>query len=163
MSTVLLRRVGAKVLVPTGMVLAAIVMAILAQLEADSTYAGHVLPGLLVLGAGLGLIFAVAINVATARVDSDDAGVASATVNTSQQVGGSLGTALLNTVATTAMTAALAGSAGRPAALTAATVHGYTVAFWWAAAIFVGGAVVCGVVLRPLARQADPAAEAATA
>ena len=78
-----------------------------------------------------------------------DAGVASATAQYRQQVGGSLGTALLNTVATTATTTFLAGKAASPAIAAEAAVHGYTTAFWWAAAILGLGSVICGLLLRP--------------
>jgi hypothetical protein len=145
------------------MLLAATGMVLLTQLGAQSTYGAHVLPGLLVLGLGLGLVFAPAINTATLGVDRADAGVASATVNTAQQVGGSLGTALLNTVATTATTTFLAGKAASPGVVANATVHGYTTAFWWAAAIFAVGAVICGALLRPGRPSLDPAAELAPA
>ena len=163
-STVLLPRIGPRLLVSTGMLLAAIGMVLLAQLGVHSTYAAHVLPGLLALGVGLGLVFAPAINTATLGVDRADAGVASATVNTAQRVGGSLGTALLNTVATTATAAFVAGKAASPGvAAAAAAVHGYTTAFWWAAAIFATGAVICGLLLRPGATRFEPAGEPAPA
>jgi EmrB/QacA subfamily drug resistance transporter len=162
-STVLMGRIGPRLLVPTGMLVAAIGMILLAQLGVHSTYAAHVLPGLLVLGVGLGLIFAPAINTATLGVDRGDAGVASATVNTAQQVGGSLGTALLNTVATTATTTFLAGKAASPGVAASAAVHGYTTAFWWAAAIFAAGAVICGLLLRPGTSRFEPAVEPAPA
>ena len=81
------------------MLIAAGGMVVLAQLGVHSTYAAHIVPGLIPLGVGLGLITAPAMNTATLGVDPGDAGVASATVNTAQQVGGSLGTALLNTIA----------------------------------------------------------------
>ena len=165
-NALLLPRFGPKPLVPTGMLLAALGMVILAQLGVHSTYAGHILPALLVTGAGLGLIFAPAINTATLGVSQEDAGVASATVNSSQQVGGSIGTAFLNTIATTAVTSYLVGKAPTPLVAAQAAVHGYTVAFWWAAGIFVLGAVVAGTLLRPgpavaLAGEAQPAAVAA--
>jgi hypothetical protein len=89
--------------------------------------------------------------------------VASATVNTAQQVGGSLGTALLNTVATTATTSFLAGKAAAPALAAEAAVHGYTTAFWWAAAIFAAGAVLCGLLLRPGSARREPAVQLAPA
>lgn len=162
-STVLLPCLGARLLVPTGMLLAAIGMVLLAQLGVHSTYAAHILPGLLVLGAGLGLVFAPAFNTATLGVDRDDSGVGSAAVNTAQQVGGSLGTALLNTVATTATTTFLAGKAASPGVVADATVQGYTTAFWWAAAIFAVGAVICGLILRPGAPSREPAVEPAPA
>jgi EmrB/QacA subfamily drug resistance transporter len=147
-STVLLPRVGARLLVVPGMLIAAAGMVVLAQLGVHSTYATHILPGLIPLGVGLGLITAPAMNTATGGVDPGDAGVASATVNAAQQVGGSLGTALLNTLATTATTSFLAGKAASPAIAAEAAVHGYTTAFWWAAATFAAGAVLCGLLLR---------------
>jgi EmrB/QacA subfamily drug resistance transporter len=158
-STVLMGRIGARLLVPGGMLVAAIGMVLLTGLGVHSTYAAHVLPGLLVLGVGLGLVFAPAINTATLGVDRGDAGVASATVNTAQQVGGSLGTALLNTVATTATTTFIAGKAASPAVAASAAVHGYTTAFWWAAAIFAAGALICGLLLRPGTPRFEPAVE----
>ena len=90
-------------------------------------------------------------------------GVASASVNTGQQLGGSIGTALLNTIAASATASYLVGHAhGKPtAALTQlALVHGYTTAFWWTAAIFLGGAILCGSLMRsgPLQGRAAPAA-----
>jgi len=162
-STVLLPRIGPRRLVPTGMLLAAIGMVLLTQLDTHSTYAAHVLPGLIVLGLGLGLVFAPAFNTATLGIDRDDSGVGSATVNTAQQIGASLGTALLNTIATTATTTFLAGKAASPGVVADAAVHGYTTAFWWAAAIFATGAVICGLLLRPGAPSLEPAVELAPA
>jgi hypothetical protein len=115
------------------------------------------------MGLGLGLIFAPSFNNATLGVEPSDAGVASAMVNTSQQVGGSIGTALLSTLAASATTSYLTGRVPRPDVVTQAAVHGYTTAFWWSAAIFAAGAVICGVVLRSGAPQAAPAGEPALA
>jgi EmrB/QacA subfamily drug resistance transporter len=161
-STVLLPRVGPRLLVLPGMLIAAGGMVVLAQLGVHSTYAAHVLPGLIPLGVGLGLITAPAMNTATLGVDPGDAGVASATVNTAQQVGGSLGTALLNTIATTATASFVAGKAASPAIAAEAAVHGYTTAFWWAAAIFATGAVLCGLLLQRSPRL-EPAVQLAPA
>jgi hypothetical protein len=77
-----------------------------------------------------------------------DAGVGSATLNTAQQVGGSLGTALLNTIAAGAATSYLIGRAATPANLQGALLHSYTTAFLWSSLIFVAGAVVAGLVLQ---------------
>jgi hypothetical protein len=86
---------------------------------------------------------------ATGAVDPEDAGVASALVNTMQQVGGSIGVALLSTFSATAATSYVT-SHGGPAAGTvaAAAVHGYTTAFWWSAGIFLFGAIFSGLLLR---------------
>ena len=77
-----------------------------------------------------------------------DSGVASALVNTCQQVGGSIGTALLNTIAASALASYLVMHGHSPSALAGAAVHSYVVAFWVSAAIFAGSAVVCALVLR---------------
>ena len=158
-STVLLPRFGPRPLVTLGMLLGAAGMVVFAHLGVHSTYAAHVLPGLLLLGPGLGLIFAPAFNTATSGVDPGDSGVASATVNTAQQVGGSLGTALLNTIATTATAGFVAGKAASPAIAAEGAVHGYTTAFWWAAAILAGGAVICGLLLQSGVPRVEPTAE----
>jgi hypothetical protein len=157
-STVLLPRTGPRPLVMLGLLVAAAGMVVLTQLGVDSSYATHVLPGLILVGLGLGLVVAPALNTATLEVRAADAGVASATVNTMQQIGGSLGTALLSTLAATATSGYLAGKQPNPAIVAQATVHGYTVAFWWVAAIFVVGAAVCGLLLRAGAPQREPAA-----
>ena len=73
-----------------------------AQLGLRTSYLDWILPGLLVVGAGLGLVFGCALNTATYGTGAADAGVASALVNTNQQIGGSIGTALLNTIVTAA-------------------------------------------------------------
>jgi EmrB/QacA subfamily drug resistance transporter len=158
-------RTGGRPLVIAGMLLAAAGLVYLAQLTPASTYAGGVLPALLVMGLGMGLIFAPSFSSATAGVPASDAGVASAMVNTSQQVGGSIGTALLSTVAATATTSFAAAHAHTPAALRAAAVHGFTTAFWWSAAIFLIGAAVAATVLRAgvAAPARMPEAEAAFA
>ncbi len=118
------------------------------------------LPGILIVGAGMGLVFSSAMATATFGVAPGDAGVASAMVNTMQQVGGSIGAALLSTLAASAVTSQLATSAGRPSpALVAdAAVHGYATAFWGAAAIFAVGGVVCAALLTSRNRMAGIAA-----
>jgi hypothetical protein len=110
--------------------------------QAGRPIAGRLLLcGLAAVLAG-GLLFGVGVG---------DAGVASATVDTAQQVG-----------ATTATTTFLAGQAASPAAAAEAAVHGYTTAFWWAAAIFATGAVICGLLLHRTPRL-EPAVELAPA
>jgi EmrB/QacA subfamily drug resistance transporter len=151
--TLLLRRVGPKPLIAAGMLLAAIGILMLTALGVSSSYAAHILPSLLITGLGLGLVFSTAINTATADVSVSDAGVASATVNTAQQIGGSLGTALLNTVAANATTSYLAGRATTSTVIAHATVHGYTTAFTWAAVVFAVGCVSCGLLLPGRGRQ----------
>jgi EmrB/QacA subfamily drug resistance transporter len=145
----LLARTGPRPLVPTGMLLAGMGMVLFTRLTPYADYWGHVMPGLIVTGLGLGLIFAPAIASATAHVEPRDAGAASALVNTSQQIGGSLGTALLNTIAVTVTLRALHHAAPTSvAASTAATLHGYAVAFWWAAGSFGVGALIALFMLE---------------
>jgi hypothetical protein len=148
-TTALSSRVSPKILIPVGMLFAAAGMWVLTGLTLDSSYVSHVLPATLLVGVGLGSVFATGMSLATLGVEADDAGVASATVNTMQQVGGSVGTALLNTLAASAAAAYAATHLGNSAVAQLAAVHSYTVAFWWSAAIFVAGAAIVALVLRP--------------
>jgi EmrB/QacA subfamily drug resistance transporter len=148
-STRVLPRTGPRPLVPTGMLLAGISMMALTRVGVHTGYASHVLPVLIVLGVGMGMIFAPSMATATGGVDPEDAGVASALVNTMQQVGGSIGVALLSTFSATAATSFVASHGGPASAtLAAAAVHGYTTAFWWSAGIFFFGALFSGTLLR---------------
>jgi hypothetical protein len=164
----LLPRFGPKPLVTLGMLLAAVAMVWLTRLGPGSSYAAAVLGPLMVTGMGFGFVIAPAMNTGTFGVAPQDAGVASATLNTGQQIGGSIGTSLLNTLAASATAgyltshlnpSTLVGGHPAPALISAALVHGYTTAFWWSAGIFATGAVVCGSLLRrgPLTRS-TPAA-----
>lgn len=155
----LLARVGARPLVPTGMALGAIGMLYLTGLSTGSSYAADILPALIIMGVGFGLIFAPAIATATLNVREADAGVASAMVNTSQQIGGSIGTALLSTIAVSASESFAAGAAPVPGLMEQAAVHGYTTAFYWAAAIFAVGTVLTALLLRSHERGAKPTTE----
>jgi EmrB/QacA subfamily drug resistance transporter len=161
-SIVTLPRFGPRVLITIGMVLGGGAMIYLTQLTPTSSYAGGVLPSLLIMGFGFGMIIAPAINTATAGVSRADSGVASALVNTMQQVGGSIGTSALSTIALTATTSYLvAHHTGRLAAATAAT-HGYTVAFAVSAGLF-GLGVVLAIVLLPSKLRLQQLREAASA
>ncbi|MEU8652698.1 MFS transporter [Streptomyces sp. NPDC048737] len=148
-TSVLLPRVGPKTVVPLGMVLGAAGMVWLTALGLDSTYAADVLPPLLVTGLGIGLIMAPAMSVATSGVATEDAGVASASVNTMQQIGGSIGTALLNTLAASAATSYLAGKDPSDKLTQArAALESYSAAYWWSAGFFAVGALVTGLLYR---------------
>jgi hypothetical protein len=152
--------IGPRLPITVGMLIAAAGMVMLTGVGVHSTYAANVLPALIVIGAGIGLVMAPAMNSGTLGVASSDAGVASATVNTMQQVGGSVGTALLSTLAASATSGFMAGKQPGAGLLAQAAVHGYTTAFWWSAGIFALGAIVCGLLLRPgVQAAADPAAE----
>ncbi|MBD8607541.1 MFS transporter [Aeromicrobium sp. CFBP 8757] len=147
----LVARIGPKIPVFVGMMLAAVGMVLFAQLEVDSSYALHILPGLIITGLGIGLSIAPAFSAAVSGVDAEHAGVASASVNTFQQIGGSIGTAVLSAFAATATTDYLSGLGRAPSALDQqlAAVDGYTTVFWWAAGVFAVGAVICGALFRP--------------
>jgi EmrB/QacA subfamily drug resistance transporter len=167
-SIALLPRLGPRVLIAAGMLLGAGGMAYLTQVTVTSSYASAVLPALLILGLGFGMIFAPAINTATAGVARQDSGVASALVNTMQQVGGSIGTSALSTIALTATAGYLVTHHAGPLAPAVAATHGYTVAFTVSAALL-GLGFILAIVLLPskhrLAelRNATAAAPAAAA
>jgi EmrB/QacA subfamily drug resistance transporter len=147
--TRVLPRTGAKPLVATGMALGVLAMVLFTGLEPGGHYVTHVLPGLLVIGVGMGCIFAPSFATATLGVENNEAGIASAMVNTSQQVGGSLGTALLSTLFASAVASYAAGHVGEAGLAGAASIHGYVTAFWWAAGIFAVGLLVALLVLPP--------------
>jgi predicted MFS family arabinose efflux permease len=151
-STKLLPKFGPRPLIGAGMVIASAGLVTLTSVGVHTAYATHVLPGLLIMGAGMGLVFSSAMATATFGVEPKDAGVASAMVNTMQQVGGSIGTALLSTIAASATTSQLAGHVPSGALISGAAVHGYATAFWWAAAIFATGAVLCTALLSSRSR-----------
>lgn len=147
----LLNHVAPRVLMGPGALLAAIGMVLLTRLTVHSSYASEILPALILMGLGMGLIFMPVFATATAGVAPQDSGVTSATVNTSQQVGGSIGTALLNTIATSSsaayITAHLTDPAQRDLVTREGIVHGYTVAIWWAAAIMLLAGLVATLMV----------------
>jgi EmrB/QacA subfamily drug resistance transporter len=156
-------RVGPKPVIAVGLALCGAGMMLLTGITVDSSYAAAVLPALCVVGLGMGLTMATAMGTATLGVRPEDAGIASAMVNTGQQIGGSVGTAVLSTFASTATTNYLAGKAASPDVVAHAAVHGYTTAFWISAGIFAAGAVVAGLLLRPGVPMRDPEAQPAFA
>jgi predicted MFS family arabinose efflux permease len=148
-TNLLLPRLGPKVLVPIGMTIAALGMLYLTRLDLHSSYPADVLPPLMILGLGMGTIMPPSIQTATLGVYPEYAGVASALVNTSQQVGGSIGTALLNTLAATAAADYIAAHLPPTATVAAeAAVHSYSVAYRWGAGIFAFGAVLTALLFR---------------
>ena len=156
-STVLVTRVSPRVLVPAGLVISSVAMYLLTSIGIDTAYVSHVLPALILLGVGLGLVFAPAFNLGTLGVRAEDSGVASATINVVQQVGGAVGTALLNTIASAAAVAYAGSHLSQPPTLLQANaaVHSYTTAFWWAAGIFLLAAVLTAALLRSGVAQAE--------
>jgi sugar phosphate permease len=168
-SGILMPRLGPRRLVPVGMLVAAGGLVVLAtRLGFHTSYPDRILLSLVLTGLGLGMVFGCSMNTATFGAGAADAGVASAMVNTSQQIGGSIGTALLNTIAASALAGYLLAHAHGPLALAGAAVHSYVVAFWVSAGILAGAAVICGLVmpsgtLAPAVGHPAPAADATDA
>ena len=143
-------RFGPRPLVVIGMLLGGGGMLYLTRLGVASSYVTGILPALVMLGVGFGLVISTSINSATLGVRPADAGVASATVSASQQVGGSLGTALLSTIATSALANYVTSAHAHPTRLLIAhaAVHGDTTAFAWAAVMFALGAVIAAALFE---------------
>jgi len=155
---VLLPRIGPKPIVIVAFLLLMGGQIWLTRIGVRGDYVADILGPLMITGIGMGFLFSTAINTGTYGIDPRDAGVASASVNTGQQLGGSIGTSLLNTIAASATTAYitthLSALHGHPTQATlhvvqaAGFVHGYTTVFWWCTGLFAVGAVVCGALMR---------------
>ncbi|MEU2206829.1 MFS transporter [Streptomyces hygroscopicus] len=148
----LMTRVPARLLMGPGFLVASVGMLLLTQIDLDTSYPALILPAFLLLGLGMGTAFMPAMSLATHGVEPRDAGVASAMVNTSQQVGGAIGTALLNTIAASATTeyakSHAAAASSRKALELQSMVHGYTSAIWWAVGILVLAAVIAITLVK---------------
>ncbi|HVI38386.1 MAG TPA: MFS transporter [Gaiellales bacterium] len=155
----LLPRVGPRPLIIAGLSLAVLGMLWLTQIQPTSSYVTDVLPAELAISFGMAAVFVSTSSTALVGVAEHDAGIASAVLNTSQQVGGSLGLALLSTFYASSVTGHLADNPGEAPA--AAFVHGYHVAFVWAA-VFLGVALVIAAGLIS-AKKDDLPADAAMA
>jgi EmrB/QacA subfamily drug resistance transporter len=139
----LLPRFGPRALMVPGLIAASAGMLMISRITPETSYATHVLPALLIMSSGMALVFIPLTSTALHAVSSHDTGVASAMLNTSQQVGGSLGVALLNTVAATATTTYAAANAQLGEKLMPfAMTHGFTVAFKFSALLLFIGAIV---------------------
>jgi EmrB/QacA subfamily drug resistance transporter len=152
-------RFGKRGVMTAGMTLAAIGLVLLTRIDVHSSYWSHVLPSMLMVGFGIGAVFPPGLDYATGGVSDDDAGVAGAMLNVTQQVGGAIGIAMLNTIAISAATHYIGGHAGQADAVARGNVHSYIVAFWWGAAIFALGALVTRLLLP---RDSAPPAEGVT-
>jgi EmrB/QacA subfamily drug resistance transporter len=147
-TNLLLPRFGPRIMVPIGLGLGALAMLSLTRLGVHSSYTTDLLAPLVALGLGMGSTVPAAIQTATLGVDRHFAGVASALVNTSQQVGGSIGTALLNTLAATAATNYLATHQRSASVAAEAAVHSYATAYWWGAGFFATGSVLAALLFQ---------------
>jgi EmrB/QacA subfamily drug resistance transporter len=147
----LTRRLGLRNLAVAGVMIAAAGLAVLTQLPVHGSYLGNLMSGLFPMSIGMGLTFVPITLLATGGVEGEDAGLASGLFNTAQQVGGSLGLAILSTLAAS-QTSGLLGSAHvspASAAGLAARVSGYHVAFLAAALMLAAGGVIMALALRP--------------
>jgi hypothetical protein len=130
------------------MILGIIAMIVFTRLTPGGSYATHVLPGLVPAGAGAACVFSASFATGTLGVRHTDAGVAAAVVNTAQQIGGSIGTALLSTIFADSLAGYLAAHPGASRSPTAAIVHAYTTGFTAGGAIFAAG-LLLAVILLP--------------
>jgi EmrB/QacA subfamily drug resistance transporter len=148
----LLTRVPPRAVIVPGLLLAAGGLAVIAQVGVEPAYTTHVLPGMLMLGLGMSTAMMTSVSLATGSVAPRDSGAASATFNTAQQVGGSIGTALLNTIAASVTARYLTAHAGpgvnRRLLAAKATVHGFNVATWWAMGALLLAALIAGLVVN---------------
>ena len=153
-ASALVPRIGPKPLMVLGALLAAAGLFLMSFLDVDTSFWALAFPGQLVLGLGLGFTFVPLSNLALIGAGEHDAGAASAMLNATQQVGASIGTALLATISVGAITDSIAASAATgadprdPAVGLAAQVEGYTTAFTWAAAFLVVGALASAVLVK---------------
>ncbi|MGH9087706.1 MAG: MFS transporter [Acidimicrobiales bacterium] len=149
----LLPRTGPRALMVSGLILGAAGLGVLTQLHVGSSYVGLVLPAEIVASFGMGMSFVPMSSTALIGVDPADAGVASALVNGTQQIGSSLGPALLNTVAASASAAFVLAHPSLANVAPAAQVHGYATGFTVSAAFVVAAAAVAATVVR--AKRSD--------
>jgi EmrB/QacA subfamily drug resistance transporter len=148
MASSLLPRLGPRVLMTIGLLMGAVGMFWFAQIPVHADYVGHVLGPQLVTSIGLGFAFVPFSSTALIGVAPHDAGVASALVNATQQVGGSMGTALLNTIAASATASYLLLHHGGPTVASEALVHGYSVGFTVSAAVLLAAAIAAGSLVK---------------
>jgi EmrB/QacA subfamily drug resistance transporter len=167
LSSQLMPRFGPRIPMVTGLVLATVGMIMLTRIGVDTGFWSHVFPAELVISFGMGVVFGPLSSTALVGVANHDAGAASALVNTAQQVGGSLGTALLNTVFTSAVAGYLlahpATAATAQHVQAVAIVHSYTVAFWVSAGMLGAAAIIAALLIQARRDEsAQPAAEPGT-
>jgi predicted MFS family arabinose efflux permease len=143
-------RLGVREVGMVGMGAAAIGLLLLSRAPVDGTYVADVLPGLLVMSAGLGLTFVPMTLIATTNVSDEDAGLASGIFNSSQQIGGALGLAILSTVAATQTSNALESAGAQPDAAqqASALVDGFQSAFAIGAGLMLLGVVIAALLIR---------------
>lgn len=156
LSSRLLPRVQPRTLMVAGLSAATLGLLLFTRVTADSSYVALLLPAEVVVSVGMGTTFVPMSSTALVGVDPKDAGVASALVNTTQQVGSSLGTALLNTVAASAAASFLLAHPHAPGVARSAPVHGYTTGFTVSAGLLLAAALTVGLLVKPRGRDLTP-------
>jgi len=152
----LVNRVGVKPLVTAGMSFLALGMFLFTRLEVDGSYWTDLFPGFLLVGIGLAFCFVPISIAALAGIKASEAGLASGLINTSQQIGGALGIAVLSTIATTRTSDAVESGTAVPNAL----VEGFQAAFWVGVGVALAGVVAALVFIRREDLEGAPAPEA---
>jgi predicted MFS family arabinose efflux permease len=148
--SVLVRHLTMRVITVGGLLVSGAGAALLTQADGGSPYAAWALPGLILVGAGIGSAIVSAVAAGQEGVDARDAGTAGAVNNVAQQLGAALGVAVISTFVATSTSHYLAGHGETH--LVDATVHGFAVGYWWAAGLFWAGAVICGGLIRTRTR-----------
>jgi EmrB/QacA subfamily drug resistance transporter len=145
---VIAKRVGPRWTLAPGVAIVGVALVMLSRIGVSSSYAADVLPALVLFGAGAGLTISCAVNAATSVVEQADAGAASALVNTSQMIGASVGTAVLNSLAVAAVARYLAAHIGQANAVVHAATHSYDVVFTVSAVVLLIGSLSVGALAR---------------
>ena len=148
----LLKRLDARQIIAGGLALAAVGAGLLTQADLQSSYASWILPGLILIGAGIGLSLVPAIAMGSVTEDPRDAGFAGGMNNVTQQIGAAVGVALISSVVASATSGYLVANGSGPDVTSEAALHGFGVGYWWAAGIFAVGAVCCGALITARTR-----------
>jgi EmrB/QacA subfamily drug resistance transporter len=145
----LMPRLPPRILIAGGLLVAAAGLALITQLTPHSGYLATILPAQILIGTGMGALFPPAFQLAIRGVTQQDAGIASAVINAATQVGSSIGTAILNTLAVTATATYLATHPTAPTLQRAALIHGYATATAWATGLLAAMAVLVYLLIPP--------------
>jgi EmrB/QacA subfamily drug resistance transporter len=140
----LIQRIGIRAVVFIGLALGSAGLLYFTQLSTTSTYLADVFPAIAVMSIGMGMTFVPLTLLATTKVDADDAGLASGLFNTSQQIGGALGLAVLSTLATSRTSHLIGSGVAQPTAVT----NGFHVAFAVGAGLLLAGIAVIAIFIR---------------
>jgi hypothetical protein len=140
----LVNKVGVRPLIAGGMAILTVGMLLFTQVSVDGSYVSDLLPGFLIIALGMALCFVPISIAALAGVKQAEAGIASGLINTSQQIGGAVGIALLSTIAISRTENEVAAGTATPQALTS----GFQLAFWVGAGIALAGVVAALVLIR---------------